>query len=395
VIQTSESANQLIRQSANSKMIEVKNKRQGRLEKFGLYYLNRFSIRKSDHKPFDISDEELSRRVRKISQKGIFLSALTGIILVFPIVWLDVKYFDAPFYVHYGFVLAATIVTTLIEFYFLFLISLKAVHEVSELINMHASERDYLDGIFGVKNILARTALEIPDPELQILGIDPFKRISKMNLLILGLLYKGKIIFSNILLKLLLILTIGTTIMGIPIVYEALLVEALWNGVVLKRVVHEARLRLFGYALAEEIAANVIHEGFIFQLSHDARVGCLRSIGNAVVMTQNYHPNMIILLVHFQDILKITERHQYDNWEEFLQTLNRVKPGERSFLLDLFTVAAAFDGKLSGLEKEHLREAFKEDHDLYYPRLQQLTECLKEGRLNKALSLCRLDFTAG
>jgi hypothetical protein len=183
--------------------------------------------------------------------------------------------------------------------------------------------------------------------------------------------------------------------MGIPIAYEALLVEAFWNGVVLKKVVHEARLRLFGYALAEEIAANVVHEGLIFQLSHDARIGCLRSIGNAVVMTQNYHPNMVILLVHFQDILKVSERHQYDNWDTFLQTLARVNPKERNFLLDLFTVAAAFDGKLSGLEKEHLREAFKEDHDLYYPRLQQLTVCLKEGRLNKALSLCRLDFTAG
>ena len=44
---------------------------------------------------------------------------------------------------------------------------------------MHASEKEYLDGMFGVKNILARTALELPDPELQILGIDPFKRISK------------------------------------------------------------------------------------------------------------------------------------------------------------------------------------------------------------------------
>lgn len=376
-------------------MIQVKSKRQGRLEKFGLYYLNRFSINNSNHRPFDLTDEELSRKVRNISRKGVFLSAITGIVMVFPIAWFDVKYANAPFYIHYGAVLLATIVTTIIEFYLLFLISLKAVHEVSELINMHARERDYLDGIFGVKNILARTALEIPDPELEILGIDPFRRISKKNLLILGLLYKAKIIISNILLKLILFLMVGPTIMGIPIAYEALLVEAFWNGVVLKRVVHEARLRLFGYALAEEIAANVVHEGLIFQLSHDARIGCLRSIGNAVVMTQNYHPNMIILLVHFQDILKIREKHQYDNWDMFIQTLARVSPKERNFLLDLFTVAAAFDGKLSGLEKEHLREAFKEDHDLYYPRLQQLTLCLKEGRLNQALSLCRLDFMAG
>jgi hypothetical protein len=269
------------------------------------------------------------------------------------------------------------------------------VHEVADLINMHASEKEYLDGMFGVKNILARTALELPDPELQILGIDPFKRISKKNLLILGLLYKAKIILSNVVIKLILLFTVGSTIMGIPIGYEALLVEAFWNGLVLKRVVEEARLRLFGFALAEEITANVIKEGLIFQLSHEARIGCMRSIGNAVVMTQNYHPNMIILLIHFQDLLKIKGQYQFDNWEQFLHTLNTVTEKERSFLLDLFTVAAAFDGKLSDLEKENLQAAFKEDHHLYYPRLQQLTEALQQGRLNKALSLCRLDFTIG
>jgi len=376
-------------------MIELKTKRPGTLEKFGLYYLNRFSFSNAHHRPFEISDDELSRKVRRISNKGILLSAITGIILVFPIVWLDVRYANAPFFTHYGIVAAATIISTIIEFYILFLISLKAVHEVAELINMHASEKEYLDGMFGVKNILARTALELPDPELLILGIDPFKRISKKNLLILGLLYKAKIILSNVIIKLILIFAVGSTIMGVPIAYEALLVEAFWNGVVLKRVVEEARLRLFGFALAEEITANVIREGLVFQLSEQARIGCIRSIGNAVVMTQNYHPNMVILLLHFHEILQIRGEYQYDNWEQFLQTLEQVTEKERNFLLDLFTVAAAFDGKLSQMENEHLAEVFKQDHDLYYPRLQQLTTALQQGRLNKALELCRLDFSIG
>ena len=376
-------------------MIELKTKRPGTLEKFGLYYLNRFSFSNAHHRPFEISDDELSRKVRRISNKGILLSAITGIILVFPIVWLDVRYANAPFFTHYGIVAAATIISTIIEFYILFLISLKAVHEVAELINMHASEKEYLDGMFGVKNILARTALELPDPELLILGIDPFKRISKKNLLILGLIYKAKIILSNVIIKLVLIFAVGSTIMGAPIAYEALLVEAFWNGVVLKRVVEEARLRLFGFALAEEITANVIREGLVFQLSEQARIGCIRSIGNAVVMTQNYHPNMVILLLHFHEILQIRGEYQYDNWEQFLQTLEQVTEKERNFLLDLFTVAAAFDGKLSQMENEHLAEVFKQDHDLYYPRLQQLTTALQQGRLNKALELCRLDFSIG
>ena len=376
-------------------MIKVTARPPGLLEKFGLYYLGRFSIRQPHGHPFDQTDDELVLKVRKISKKGIFLSAIVGILTVFPIVWLDLHFTNAGFWTHYGILAAAIIGFTLIEFYLLFLISLKAVHEVSAIINMEARSKDYLDGLFGVKNILARTALELPDPELMILGIDPFQRISKKNLFVLSLIYKGKIILTNLILKLFLTLIAGPTLFGIPIAWEALLVEAFWNGVVIKRVVMEARLRLFGYALAEEITETVINEGTIFQLSPEARIGCLRSIGNAVVMTQNYHPNMIILLLHFADTLRITEENEYDDWDLFLETLAKVPARERYFLLDLFTVAAAFDGKLSKLEQENLRSAYQEEYNLYLPRLQRLTHCLKGGRLNEAYGLCRLDYVAG
>ncbi|MBL0145489.1 MAG: hypothetical protein IPP48_06740 [Chitinophagaceae bacterium] len=147
--------------------------------------------------------------------------------------------------------------------------------------------------------------------------------------------------------------------------------------------------------MANRIANDVTKENSMQQLSPLAKVGCLRAIGNAVVMTKNYHPNMIILLVRFQQILNITEENKYDDWNLFLETLNKVTEKERNFLLDLFTVSAAFDGKLSDLEEANLKSAYGKDYNLYHPRLLQLTECLKEGKLNEALSLCKLDFVVG
>jgi hypothetical protein len=160
-------------------------------------------------------------------------------------------------------------------------------------------------------------------------------------------------------------------------------------------VVHEARLRLFGFALANQIGKNVIADKILDELSPVAKRGCLRAVGNAVVMAQNYHPNMIILLIRFQQILQITEADKYDDWDLFLETLQEVTKKERYFLLDLFTVAAAFDGKLTHLEVESLKTAYGSDHDLYYPRLIQLTQHLKNGELNAALALCKMDFVAG
>lgn len=366
------------------------------LERFGLYYLNFFRRIDSDHSVFDLSDEDLAVKVNAITRKGIIFSSLIGIACVFPTVWVDIHFANESFLKHYGIVAAFTGVSIIIELYVLFIIALRAVYEVSELINLHASEKDLeQDGLFSVKHILARTALELPDPELKILGVDPFKRISKKNLFVLGLLYKAKIFVTNLVLKNLLFFIPGRAILGVSVLYEALPVECFWNAVVIRRVVNEARLRLFGFALANEIGKNVLNDHIWENLSPLARKGCLRAIGNAVVMTQNYHPNMIILLIRFQQIFKISEPDKYDDWGIFLETLQQVSPEERHFLLDLFTVSAAFDGRLSHLEAAHLKEAYLEDYNVYHPRLLNLTEHLRLGRLNAALKECKLDFKKG
>lgn len=375
---------------------EVAEKKPSFLERFGLYYLNFFKRIDSDHSVFNYTDEELTKKVNKITLKGIILSCIVGIACVFPTVWVDVYFAEKSFFVHYGWIVGVTAISIAIELYLLFIIALKAVYEVSEVVNLHAAESEFeRDGLFSVKHILARTALELPDPELKIMGIDPFKRISKKNLLVLGLLYKAKIFVTNIVLKYALIYFVGKTIFGISILYEAILVECFWNSVVIRKVVLEARLRLFGFALANEIGKNVLNDKCVEELSATARRGCLRAIGNAVVMAQNYHPNMIVLLIRFQQILKISEPDRYDDWDLFLETLQQVSEKERYFLLDLFTVSAAFDGKLSTLETESLLAAYEKDYGIYKPRLLKLTEELMNGKLNAALVECKLDFKAG
>jgi hypothetical protein len=114
-----------------------------------------------------------------------------------------------------------------------------------------------------------------------------------------------------------------------------------------------------------------------------------------VVMAKNYHPNMIVLLLRFQHLLDIEKDNRYDDWNLFLVSLKKVNEKERNFLLDLFTIAASFDGKISKLEMEKTKEAYGKDYELYLPRLLQLTKHLKAGRLHAAADLCKLDFVAG
>lgn len=376
--------------------IQFKEQKPALLERFGVYYLDLFRKKELTHRAFDQSDAKLSADVRHISSKGIVLSALIGLICVWPTVYFAQGWQQDPWWVRYAWLGAVNVVCILIEFYVLFLIALRAVHEVSDLINIRSHDHDFLQsGPFSITNLLSRAALEIRDPEWHILGIDPFKRVSKKNLLLLGLLYKCKIILSNFAGRWILLHTAGPTIGGISINYIALPVECFWNGAVLLRVVREARLRLFGFALCNELADRVIRDRTIQRLSPFARTSCMRAIGNAVVLARNYHPNMIVLALRFQHLLELHRDHRYDDWGLFLQALRKVTAEERLFLLNLFTLAAAFDGRISAIETRNMKAAYGPDYDHYLPRLLKLTAALHAGRLNEAAALSKLDFTAG
>jgi len=371
------------------------NYQSGFLEKFGIYYLTIFR-RRSQLLAQLPNDASLQSSVNHISFYAMLWSGLAGIACVFPMVWVDVRYQSTPWYIHYGWVAIATIVFTLIEFYLLFLISLRSVHQVAELVNIHATKKEYqLSGPFSVIPILSRTALEINEPEMQILGINPFQKISRKNLLLLGVMYKLKIIVSNMVLKYGLLFLVGQHVFGIPILYEALLVECFWNMVVIHKVIREARLRLFGFVLANQITDTLEKDPIRTTFSEALKTTLLRAIGNTIVLTKNYHPNMVVLLLEMQALLQIKHPHALDDWQLFLHDLGNLSENERHFALDLLCVAAAFDGKISDLEISTLHHAFGEHNSLYQQRIKDLQCKLIEGKLHAAYAQCGLNFEAG
>ena len=213
---------------------------------------------------------------------------------------------------------------------------------------MRASKSDLLQGgVFSVPHILSRTALELPDPELKILGIDPFKRISKKNLLILGLLYKAKIFLTQRRYQKYSFTYRWRNSKGSFRLYFALVVECFWNAAIIKKSSTRSQVAVIWICIGQPDSERSFARKNTGQLSPLAQTGCLRAIGNAVVMARNYHPNMIILLIRFQQLLGLQKEDKYDDWNLFLETLEPGVSEERNFLLDLFTVSAAFDGKLS------------------------------------------------
>jgi hypothetical protein len=369
-----------------------------KFEDFGVVYLKK--LKSQDEKLGDlnnISDKDLVSKVRWITFYGVLLSAILGFASAFFSVYTDSYFENSSPFVHYGLLIAVTGAATFVEIYLLLLIALKTVYKVAEICNVEFStdEKTQSDFPFSIEKILSRTALELSDPRQQVLGIDAFKRVPSYKLLLIGIVYKMKVILSNVLLRSVLRKMFGRSVLRVSVSYIAVPVTGLWNAVVLYRVSREARLRVFGYVLSNHISKNVLNSEFVEKLSPGAKVGCIRAIANAIVLTQNYHPNMIVLLLRFKDLLKIEKPDNFDDWERFKQTLDSVNENERCILLDILTIASAFDGRVSKLEKKHLIEAYKEHYDLYFGRLVKLTKLLREGRLKEATSLCKIDYEVG
>jgi len=157
-------------------------------------------------------------------------------------------------------------------------------------------------------------------------------------------------------------------------------------------VAREARLRLFGHRLACDLIDEVLTDAFVAKLSDKAKEGSIRAISTMMVMTQNYHPNMLMLLVKISETLAAEDRGDYDDWSVFVPLLNQVTAAERYFLLDLLCVAAAFDAHLSRLERQRLPQVFGEFTDQYMHRIRELKRLMLTGQIHAAKDLCRLDF---
>ncbi len=320
------------------------------------------------------------------------IGALTTVVSV----WFEWQYAgrisEFLYYSSYALIIISMLA---VETAVLFWLGLRTVHGLACLTGHYHSHEDSLDDSNAVPNMLARAALEVPDPVIHYLGIDPLKHVPKSQLLFIGVLYKAKVLLSSLLIKFLLVRVFGKGSSRLGFAWVAIPVTGIWDAVVMYKVAREARLRLFGSRLAHHIANEILQPELMNNLSEKAKEGAIRAVATMMVLSQNHHPNMLVLLVQMCKTFEIQDSQEYDNWTDFLAILNEVTEPEKYFILDLLCVSAAFDGHLSRLERHHLPEAFAEHTDIYMQRIAELIEALLNGRLHKAKDLCKLDFEAG
>jgi len=380
-----------------------RNESPGFLERLGVKYY-RYLAKKSGTFDIDnISIDELAPDItlqtltRNITTFAIVIAFAIGALTTFVTIWIEWNYQSTMDSVPYYFLYGSVLITMLfIEMVVLFWLGINTVYSLACLTGHNqATKGSCLPGDDAVPNILARAALEVPDPVIHYLGIDPLKHLSKSKLFLVAFFYKTKVILSGMAVKFLLIRLFGKGQARNAFSWVAIPITGIWDVFTIYKVAREARLRLFGNKLAAHIVNDILSDDLIDQLSPKVREGSIRAVATMMVLAQNYHPNMLILLIRLSDKFKINDDSEYDNWEDFLQLLEELSEKERYFILDLLSISAAFDGHLSRLERYHLPEAFKESTDIYMQRTEQLKTMLLEGRLHAAKKLCNLNFKPG
>jgi hypothetical protein len=357
-------------------------------KKFGTAALQNLTI---DELPADAVLQSLSANITGFAAIVAFG---VGSLTTFVTVWIEWHYKSVlPSTEYYTLYLCVLAFMLIIEFAVLFWLGLRTVYSLSCLTGHHQSSMDSLLPVeYATSMMLARAAMELPDPVVHYLGIDPLKHLSKSKLFMIAALYKVKVVLSSLLARIVLTNTFGKGGSRTAFSWIAIPITGFWDAFTLYKVAKEARLRLFGHKLAEYLAQQILTDDLMASLSPQAREGAVRAVATMMVLAQNYHPNMLVLLTRISTTFDMDNHADYDDWDRFLKILNTVEEHERYFLLDLLCVASAFDGKLSRLEKYHLPQAYQELTDTYMQRAQQITTMLIDGRMHAAKALCMLDF---
>lgn len=246
----------------------------------------------------------------------------------------------------------ATAAASVVEILFIYWDTLRSVHQLAHVAGLNVFGPHGRGEHRAIAAALARAALELPNPIDGNVHVDPLRESSKAMLLLASLAYKAKIGVTNFLFKLLVRRLLGRVLvrsaLNTLVPFVAVPITALWNGVVTRKVLEEAKLRAMGPSAAEELVGLVFAEAPA--LSEAGRRAAVRAIAAAIVRTQDLHPNVVALLEEVREQAGDTGNAELDDVGEFLESLPALPPGELRVALRLLAVAIAVDGKVTAKE---------------------------------------------
>ena len=356
------------------------------LERVGLTYFERRSARTERIESGDavhILNAAERKALGRVTQGAVLRAAAAGALSSIAAALAEVIANDTAgehaaqpnSYAWWTLVLGVTVVASIAEIAFLYWDTLRSVHELSRQAGLglfHGPRREhsavegsrpppgnYGDDHVMVATVLARAALELPNPIENRWGINPRRESNKWALLAASLLYKAKVGLTNFFFKALVRRILARVLvrqaLANVLAFVAVPVTAVWNGYVAWRVMREARLRAMGPSAIRELLDLVFAD--LPQLDEPSRIASLRAVAAAIVRTQDLHPNLLSLFDQVAARAKYEGKEELDDPGEFLRSLPTLPPETRRLAIQVLAIACIVDGQLARKEKLLFSEA--------------------------------------
>ena len=183
---------------------------------------------------------------------------------------------------------------------------------------------------------LTRAALEMGGSHDNVLHINALKEASTLKVALVAMIYKAKMGVSKFAVKLGVkrVMTrcgVRETSSLAWAGFAAVPVGFIWNAVVCRAIIREARVRALGARIALSLTDKMMEEWGDKRLRPLVRIQCLRIIGITIVKAQDVHPNVEILLKrlyeYFQQLEKDPDRNRMNT--AFNSTWSNLEKSQR------------------------------------------------------------------
>jgi hypothetical protein len=267
-------------------------------------------------------------------------------------------------------------VISAIEIVFLYALAIRGIAQLSTRSGIILGNGGYPD-LFG--RGLARAALEFPNPRVLVFGVDPYAYMPGWWIAAKNIAYKMKVGVTSFLLRVFLRrVAARMAVRGVvPLIAGPL--YAFWNGFIIWRIMHEARLRTLGPFAVHELIAQIGKDRH--RPSDEAVEAMMHGVGEMLMRGHDAHPNQVFLMSRLRKDLDYGEDDIQVDWDRHRKALPSLSRSEQEKVVDVLVLSALLGSKIYKPQKKMLREACEAcGMGCSLDKLGELRKKLRRGR---------------
>ena len=309
----------------------------------------------------------LKRMERGVVLRGALAGALSGVAAALgmllaepyaplegePAGWEDQVIFYAIF-------LSVAMIATVLEIAYLYYDGMKVAVRMGRVTGAVDAAADTSSE--EVKLALIQAGLEIPARQTPLFGIDPLAEKKRWLLLLFALSYKLKISVTSFVVKAFvkrLFARFSGRVLGrAAIELIAVPIFALWNAIVCRQVMRQARIRALGPLLVDETIALLVPQG-LENTSADFRLSLLLTLRQHIMSCGCFHPNTVLLTKRILSAGSEGSDVTPDIQGDLHEHLNALSPDQQKLLVEFFTLLCAYGGHPRRAERKALKALYE------------------------------------